>query len=80
MTDERYRARGQEDMWFQQDGVAAHTERATTKILKDAVPGRLIYHFGSLRWTAKSPDMNTPDFFLWGFFEVTNLCQQATDS
>lgn len=57
------------DMWFQQDGATAHTARATTDILKDAFPGRLISRFGDLHWPARSPDLTVPDFFLWGFLK-----------
>ena len=35
-----------ENMWFQQDGAATHTVRATTDILREAFPGRLISRFG----------------------------------
>ncbi|MBZ5797343.1 hypothetical protein K8353_45735, partial [Burkholderia contaminans] len=53
----------------QQDGGTAHTARATTDILKEAFPGRLISRFGDLHWPARSPDLTVPDFFLWGFLE-----------
>lgn len=57
------------NMWFQQDGATAHTARATTDILKEAFPGRLISRFGDLHWPARSPDLTVPDFFLWGFLK-----------
>jgi Helix-turn-helix domain (DUF4817) len=60
---------GLEDMWFQQDGATAHTAQATTNILKNAFPGRLISRFGDLHWPARSPDLTVPDFFLWGFLK-----------
>lgn len=60
---------GLENMWFQQDGATAHTARATTDMLKDAFPGRLISRFGDLHWPARSPDLTAPDFFLWGFLK-----------
>ena len=60
---------GLENMWFQQDGATAHTARATTDMLKDAFPGRLISRFGDLHWPARSLDLTAPDFFLWGFLK-----------
>ena len=60
---------GLENMWFQQDVATAHTARATTNILKEAFPGRLISRLGDLHWPTRSPDLTDPDFFLWGILK-----------
>ena len=71
---------GLENMWLQQDGATTHTARATTNILKEAFPGRLISRFGDLHWPARSLDLTVLDFFFMGYFEVAGLRQQASDS
>uniref|UniRef100_A0A8D9EM93 Transposase n=1 Tax=Cacopsylla melanoneura TaxID=428564 RepID=A0A8D9EM93_9HEMI len=58
---------GLENMWFQQDGATTHTARATIDLLKQAFPGRLISRFGDIHFSARSPDLTVPDFFLWDF-------------
>uniref|UniRef100_A0A8D8TNF6 Transposable element Tc3 transposase n=1 Tax=Cacopsylla melanoneura TaxID=428564 RepID=A0A8D8TNF6_9HEMI len=60
---------GLENMWFQQDGATTHTARATIDLLKQAFPGRLISRFGDIHFSARSPDLTVPDFFLWGFLK-----------
>ena len=56
-------------MWFQQDGATPHTAKETTRILKDLFPGRLISRFGDLHWLARSPNLTSPDIFLWGYLK-----------
>ncbi|KAL0868271.1 hypothetical protein ABMA27_007802 [Loxostege sticticalis] len=60
---------GLEHIWFQQDGATAHTARDTMDLVRDAFPGRVISRFGDLPWPARSPDLTSPDFFLWGFLK-----------
>ncbi|KAL0830466.1 hypothetical protein ABMA28_002631 [Loxostege sticticalis] len=81
VTGERYRTMlreflipsldelGLEHIWFQQDGATAHTARDTMDLVRDAFPGRVISRFGDLPWPARSPDLTSPDFFLWGFLK-----------
>ncbi|KAL0851344.1 hypothetical protein ABMA28_007164 [Loxostege sticticalis] len=81
VTGERYRTMlreflipsldelGLEHIWFQKDGATAHTARDTMDLVRDAFPGRVISRFGDLPWPARSPDLTSPDFFLWGFLK-----------
>ncbi|KAL0860440.1 hypothetical protein ABMA27_009829 [Loxostege sticticalis] len=81
VTGERYRTMlreflipsldklGLEHIWFQQDGATAHTARDTMDLVRDAFPGRVISRFGDLPWPARSPDLTSPDFFLWCFLK-----------
>jgi hypothetical protein len=32
-------------------------------------PGRVISQRGNIEWPAKSPDLHTCDFFLWGYLK-----------
>jgi hypothetical protein len=57
------------NVWFQQDGVTAHTARQSMTFLRGMFPGRLISLFGDIPWPARSPDLTDPDFFLWGYLK-----------
>ncbi|GFV04584.1 uncharacterized protein TNCV_294611 [Trichonephila clavipes] len=69
---EKYNARRTLDaiykeLWFQQDGAACHTARATINLLKDTFGDRLISRFGSVNWPPRSCDLTPLDYFLWGY-------------
>ncbi|GFV37829.1 uncharacterized protein TNCV_2662421 [Trichonephila clavipes] len=55
------------DLWFQQDGAACHTARATIDLLKDTLGDRLILRFGPVNWPPRSCDFTQLDYFLWGY-------------
>jgi hypothetical protein len=56
-------------IWFQQDGVTAHTARQSMAVLQPPFRGRLVSRFGNINHPARSPDLTTPDFFLWGYLK-----------
>ena len=56
-------------MWFQQDGVTAHTARASMTAVRAAFPNHVISRFGDLPWPPRSPDLSMCDFYLWGFLK-----------
>ncbi|GFX28172.1 uncharacterized protein TNCV_424991 [Trichonephila clavipes] len=56
-----------QELWFQQDGTACHTARATIDLLKDTFGDRLISRFGPLNWPPRSCDLTPLDYFLWGY-------------
>ncbi|GFX75067.1 uncharacterized protein TNCV_1846391 [Trichonephila clavipes] len=60
-----------QELWFQQDGAACHTARATINVLKDTFGDRLISRFGPVNWLPRSCDLTPLDYFLWGY--VTSL-------
>ncbi|GFV51036.1 retrovirus-related Pol polyprotein from transposon 17.6 [Trichonephila clavipes] len=43
-----------QELWFQQDGAACHTARATIDLLKDTFGDRLISRFGPVNWPPRS--------------------------
>ena len=53
----------EEDVWFQQDGVTAHTSLRSLSILREMFPGHLISLRGDIGWPARSPDLTPCDFF-----------------
>ena len=57
------------EVWFQQDAATAHTARSTMDFLRSIFPGKVISRFGDVPWPARSPDLTSPDFFLWGYLK-----------
>ena len=57
------------EMWFQQDGVTAHTARQRMALLRGLFGERLISRFSGFNWPSRSPDLTAPDFFLWGYLK-----------
>ncbi|GFT38319.1 uncharacterized protein TNCV_2638811 [Trichonephila clavipes] len=55
-----------QELWFQQDGAACHTARATNDLLKDMFGDRLISRFGPVNRPPRSCDLTPLDYFLWG--------------
>ncbi|GFX33919.1 DUF4817 domain-containing protein [Trichonephila clavipes] len=56
-----------QELWFQQDGAACHTARATIDLLKDTFGDSLISRFGLVNWPPRSCDLTPLDYFLWGY-------------
>ena len=55
--------------WFQQDGATPHTSNESLEWLHQHFPGRLISRRCDPEWSPHSPDLNPPDFFLWGYLK-----------
>ena len=55
-----------DNMWWQQDGPAAHTSRIVREILNRRFPNRWIGLHGPICLPPRSPDHTPLDFFLWG--------------
>lgn len=53
--------------WFQQDGATAHTANQTLQLLQQRFNDRIISRRTDNIWASHSPDLNPPDFFLWGY-------------
>jgi len=58
---------------FQQDSAGPHNARIVTNYLNQEFPGRWMGRYGSIRWPARSPDLNPLDFFLWGYCKEVKL-------
>jgi hypothetical protein len=39
------------------------------RVLNRMFPARVISWRGNIEWPARSPDLNTCDFFLWGYLK-----------
>ncbi|GFV67377.1 uncharacterized protein TNCV_3671321 [Trichonephila clavipes] len=56
-----------QELWFQQDGTACHTARATIYLLKDTCGDHLISRFGPVNWPQIFSDLSPLDYFLWDY-------------
>jgi len=56
-------------MWFQQDGAPAHRSRIVQRFLHRQFPRRWIRIRSHVERCPRSPDLTSPDFFLWGFLK-----------
>jgi len=65
-------------MWLQQDGAAPHFARIVRDFLDANYNGRWIGRGGPVNWPACSPDLTSPDFYLWGYLENVVFEQQPT--
>ncbi len=52
---------------FQQEGAPAHTSNAAREYLSRKPGSQWISKRGPTNWPARSPDLTSLDFFLWGF-------------
>ncbi|KZC06103.1 hypothetical protein WN55_07430, partial [Dufourea novaeangliae] len=55
-----------QSMWFQQDGSPAHSVRNVTEFLNKKFGDRWIDRSGNKKWLARSPNMTSLHFYLWG--------------
>ena len=58
-----------QNIWFQQDGAAAHYGREVRAYLDTQFPHRWIGRRGEIEWPARSPDLTPLDYFLWGYLK-----------
>lgn len=65
-------------MWFQQDGAAPHFAVIVREFLNNQYNGRWIGRRGSVEWPPNSPDLTSPDFFLWGYVKNVVFQQRPT--
>ena len=56
-------------VWFQYDGATAHTARASMSVLREMFPQHVTSRGGNVPWPARSPDLSTCGYFLWGYLK-----------
>jgi hypothetical protein len=56
-------------IWFQQDGVTAHTASASMNVVPEMFPQHIISQYGDVQWPARSPDLSPCGYFLWGYLK-----------
>ena len=57
------------NQWFQQDGATCHTANNTLSLLRDVFGDNLISLRTDKIWPPHSPDLNPPDYYLWGYLK-----------
>lgn len=57
-----------QNMWFQNDGCPAHYARPVREYLNQEYPGR-IGRLGPILLPPRSSDLNSMDFFYWGYLK-----------
>ena len=57
------------EQWFQHDGATPHTSNDSLNWLRQFFPDRLISRRCDPEWVPHSPDLNPPDFYLWGYLK-----------
>lgn len=67
-----------QNMWFQHDGCPAHYSVIAREVLDRNFNGRWIGRGGPVNWPARSPDLTSPDFFLWGSLKAKVYNQVPT--
>lgn len=56
-------------MWFQHDGAPPHFSVDVRNHLNATFHGRWIGRGSRTPWPARSPDLNSLDFFVWGYLK-----------
>lgn len=56
----------------QQYGATAHTTRATIQIGGQIFWKRILTHGCGISWPPRSPDLTTPEFFLYGYLKESH--------
>lgn len=67
------------NMWFQQDGAPPHYARSVRNFLDERFPQKWIGRGGPVLWPPRSPDLTSPDFFLWGYVKDVVFREPPTD-
>lgn len=65
-------------MWFQHDGCPAHFSIGARQILDQIYNDCWIGRGGPVHWPARSPDLTSPDFFLWGYLKEKVYQEEPT--
>ena len=65
-------------MWLQLDGAGPHYARIVRNSLNETYPDRWIGRLGPVAWPPRSPDLTSPDFYLWGYLKNVVFEQEPT--
>lgn len=64
-------------MWFQHDKALANFALIIRNFLDQYYNGRWIGRRGPVNWHACSPDLTSPDFYLWGYLKKSSSSRMA---
>ncbi|GBL79707.1 hypothetical protein AVEN_200036-1, partial [Araneus ventricosus] len=57
------------NVWFQHDGAPPHKVSSVQQYIRDTFQQQVIGYGGCVEWPPGSPDLNSLDFFLWGYIK-----------
>ncbi|XP_031777035.1 uncharacterized protein LOC116415815 [Nasonia vitripennis] len=66
-------------IWVQLDGAPPHFARILRTFLNERYPNQWIGRGGPVAWPPNSPDLTSPDFYLWGYLKNTCYEQLQQD-
>jgi len=69
-----------EEMWFQQDGTAAHMARTSMTDVRQMFPQHVVSRFGDVPWPPRSPDLSALRFLSLGLPQIKSLCSKTSYS
>ena len=55
------------NMWMQHNGAPPHYARCSRQVANKIFDEKWIGLSGPVAWPPLSPDLTSPDYFLWGF-------------
>ena len=55
------------NMWMQHGGAPPHYAPCSRQVMNEIFDEKWIGRGGSVAWLPRSPDLTSPDYFLWGF-------------
>ena len=55
------------NMWMQHDGAPLHYALCSRQVMNEIFDKKWIGRGGPLAWPPRSPDLTSPDHFVWGF-------------
>ena len=65
-------------MWLQEDGAPPHFALIVCEFLNLNFNERWIGRGGPFEWSLCSPDLTSPDLFLWGYIKNVVFAQRPT--
>ena len=55
------------NMWMQHDDAPPHYALYLRQVINEIFDEKWIERGGLVAWPPRSPDLTSPDYFLWGF-------------
>ena len=55
------------NIWMQHDDAPSHYDLCSRQVMNEIFDEKLIGRDGPVAWPPRSPDLTSPDYFLWGF-------------
>ena len=67
------------NVWMQHDGAPPHYALCSRKVMNEIFDEKWIGRGGPVAWPTRSPDLTSPDYFLWGFVKERVMAVAPSD-